>query len=75
MWDTVNSRKTSMLHIDSTCQEDISRLLLDQIADMSRTGKNGLQLERELVDLSYRNVSKGRTTWKKTNVRAEAERL
>lgn len=42
---------------------------------MSRTGKNGLQLERELVDLSYRNVSKGRTTWKKTNVRAEAERL
>lgn len=75
VWDTVNSRKTSMLHIDSTCQEDISRLLLDQIADMSRTGKNGLQLERELVDLSYRNVSKGRTTWKKTNVRAEAERL
>ena len=75
VWDTVNSRKTSMLHIDSTCQEDISRLLLDQIADMSRTGRNGLQLERELVDLSYRNVSKGRTTWKKTNVRAEAERL
>lgn len=75
MWQTVNARQTSMLHIDSDCEEDIARLLLDQIAELSGQTESGQQFAEQLADESIANISSVRTTWKITNIRAEAQRL
>lgn len=75
MWRTVNARQTSLLHIDSDCEEDIARLLLDQIAELSGQSGGGQRFAEQLADESIANVSGVRTTWKITNIRAEAQRL
>ncbi len=75
MWKTVNSHSTSLLHINSDCEEDIARLLLDQIAELSGQAEGGQQFAEQLADESIANISSVRTTWKITNIRAEAQRL
>ena len=75
MLKDVNSRKTSLMHVDAECEDDIARLLLGQLADLTRlVGGADEYLDRQ-ARMAMANTAHAHTVWKRTNVRAEAERL
>ena len=75
MLKDVNSRKTRLLHADAECETDIARLLLGQLADLTRlAGGGGEYLDRQ-ARAAMIKTARAHTVWKRTNVRAEAQRL
>lgn len=75
MLKDVNSRKTSLMHVDAECEDDIARLLLGQLADLTRLAGGADEYLDRQARMAMANTSHAHTVWKRTNVRAEAERL
>ena len=75
MLKDVNSRKTSLMHVDAECEDDIARLLLGQLADLTRLAGGADEYLDRQARMAMANTAHAHTVWKRTNVRAEAERL
>lgn len=71
MMKDVNSHKSSLMHVDAECEEDVARLLLGQLADLTRLAGGG----EEYLDRQAQATTHAHTTWTRSNVRAEAQRL
>lgn len=75
VWKDVNSHKSSVIHADAECEDDVARLLLEQLADLTgMAGETDRYLARQSGQALH-ETAHTRTTWKRTNVRAEAQRL
>ena len=75
MFKDVNSRKTRLMHVDADCEDDIARLLLGQLADLTHLAGGGDEYLDRQARAVIRKTVNAHTVWKRTNVRAEAERL
>ena len=75
MLKDVNSRKTSLMHVDAECEDDIARLLLGQLADLTKLAGDADEYLDRQARMAMANTAHAHTVWKRTNVRAEAERL
>lgn len=71
MMKDVNSHKSSLMHVDAECEEDVARLLLGQLADLTQLAGGG----EEYLDRQAQATTHAHTTWTRSNVRAEAQRL
>lgn len=71
MMKDVNSHKSSLMHVDAECEEDVARLLLGQLADLTQFAGGG----EEYLDRQAQATTHAHTTWTRSNVRAEAQRL
>ena len=74
VWKDVGSRKTDLLRVDAESEDEIAGLLLAQLADIAGM-KDGDEYLEQQARVAVDETSKAHTTWKRTNVRAEAERL
>lgn len=76
MWRDVESHAGGeVIHVNADCDDDIARLLLDQLADLDGiAGGADEYLDRQARE-AIRSTSAAHTVWKRTNVRAEAQRL
>ena len=75
MLKDVNSRKTSLMHVDAECEDDIAQLLLGQLADLTKLAGDADEYLDRQARMAMANTAHAHTVWKRTNVRAEAERL
>lgn len=75
VWRDVNARKTGVLHADAECEDDVARILLEQLADLTGMAGDGNRYLRAATDDAIQHTARARTVWKRTNVRAEAQRL
>lgn len=63
------------MHVDAECEDDIARLLLGQLADLTRLAGDADEYLDRQARMAMANTAHAHTVWKRTNVRAEAERL
>ncbi len=75
MWKDVDSRRSDVIRVSADCEDDIARLLLDQLADLDGTAGGADEWLDLQARAAIRNTSHAHTVWKRTNVRAEAQRL
>ena len=75
MWKDVNSHKQATLHVDAASEKDVADLLFGQLADLTRMAGSGSEFADNQAGLAVKGTSRAHTVWRKTNVRAEAERL
>lgn len=75
MWKDVDSRRSDVIRVNADCEDDIARLLLDQLADLDGTVGGADEYLDMQARAAIRNTAHTHTVWKRTNVRAEAQRL
>lgn len=75
MWRDVNSHRQTTLHVDAASEKEVADLLLGQLADLTRMARNGNEYADRAADRAVKGTARAHTVWRKTNVRAEAERL
>lgn len=75
MMKDVNSHKSSLMHVDAECEEDVARLLLGQLADLTQLAGGGEEYLDRQAQATIQATTHAHTTWTRSNVRAEAQRL
>lgn len=75
MWRDVDSRRSDVIRVNADCEDDIARLLLGQLADLDGTVGDADEYLDMQARAAIRNTAHAHTVWKRTNVRAEAQRL
>lgn len=73
MWDSVNSHRAIISHLDNTTGQSATIRLTNQLADHQQPFESYDQ--EKLAAQAYETISAAKTTWSRSNIRAEAQRL